>query len=188
MPRSERIVRGTAAGIALAGALLALLPASLVQAREMKVRRIQVNTTPPGAEVRTISGRRGLTPLSISERDIYPNTFPEDRLSQYGMIYISRTGCEPVEHRVTLEDVSQGIDIDLICMTSNDSVNVARPRVSEERPAAVSSSRRAASTGETLSERRLRQLKVLDELLEEGLISDQEERSIRKRIYERLNH
>ncbi len=185
--QNYRWVRGNAVLFVL---LFSNIP---VQAGELKVQRISINSTPAGAEVNTISGRRGITPLTITERDIYPNTYADEKLDMYGKVILSKRDCETVTRTVTLDDVKQGIDIKLDCIESAPAVS--RPATVKKKT--VKKSRQpAAPVAELISDktdsadqadRRLRQLKVLDELLEDKLISVEEERAIRKRIYERIN-
>ena len=153
-------------------------------AAELKIKRIRVESTPDGAVVSTIVGRRGVTPLSITERDIYPNTYPEAKMELYGKVILSKPGCETIARRVTLDDIKNGIDIQLDCTASTpvaDRKAVTKPQVIPQPDPS------AAPPAEPLSARRLRQLKVLNELLEDKLISADEERAIRKRIFERLD-
>jgi hypothetical protein len=158
----------------------------------MEVQRLRVESTPAGAEVSSITGRLGVTPLTVSERDIYPNTFPDEDIDLYGTLVIRKAGCKTVTHRVTLEDIGRGIGIRLECaQAAVPSAQPARDRTPPPEPAAEPPPRPVVTqspvtTAGTLSERRLRQLKVVDELLEDGLISIDEERTIRKRILDSL--
>jgi len=170
------------------GGLLATSIASfylnISYAEEIKIQRIRIESTPDGAEVTTIVGKHGVTPLSITERDIYPNTYPEAKVDLYGKVVVSKPGCETITRRVTLDETKNGLDIQLDCTASTpvaDRKAVAKPRAIPKPEQSTS------SVAEPLSARRLRQLKVLDELLDDMLISAEEERAIRKRIFERLN-
>ncbi len=142
----------------------------------LEPRRFPVQSEPSGAEVRVIGGRLGTTPLTLNERDIYPNDFPDERLDDYGVVILSHPGCETLRHRVTREEIEQGLKLRLEC----------RQSIAAAPPAAATPSARAAETAgqtaESKADRRLRQLRVLDELLEEGLLSPEEERRIRRRI------
>lgn len=170
------------------GGLLAAIIASFYvtngYAEELKIQRIRIESTPGGAAVSTIVGKRGVTPLSITERDIYPNTYPDAKVDLYGKVVVSKPGCETITRRVTLDDIKNGLDIRLDCAASTpvaDRKTVGQPQ------AIPKPEKSATSKAEPLSERRLRQLKVLDELFEDKLISAEEERAIRKRIFERIN-
>jgi len=153
-------------------------------AAELKVQRIRIESTPGGAAVSTIVGKRGVTPLSITERDIYPNNYPDTKVDLYGKVVISQSGCKTVTRRVTLDDIKHGLDIQLDCTESTPVVKLE----AAEKPQAIRKAEQpATSTTEALSERRLQQLKVLNELLDDKLISAEEERAIRKRIFDRLD-
>lgn len=151
---------------------------------ELKIKRIRVESTPDGAVVSTIVGERGVTPLSITERDIYPNTYPKAKVDLYGKVIVSKPGCETLTRRVTLDDIKHGLDIQLDCTASTsvaDRKAVAKPQaIPKPEPS-------AAAVAEPMSARRLRQLKVLNELLDDKLITAEEERAIRKRIFEHLD-
>jgi len=153
-------------------------------AAELKVQRIRIEAIPAGATVSTIVGKRGVTPLSITERDIYPNTYPDAKVELYGKVVISKSGCKTVTRRVALDDIKHGLDIQLDC---TESTPVAEMEPGGEPQAIRTTEQPATSTTEALSERRLRQLKVLNELLDDKLISAEEEWAIRKRIFERLD-
>jgi hypothetical protein len=184
MQRSKRMP----AGAVLSGLLAAMIAAFYVTnsyAEELKIQRIRIESTPGGAVVSTIVGKRGVTPLSITERDIYPNTYPDAKVDLYGKVVVSKPGCETITRRVTLDDIKNGLDIQLDCTASTPVAD----RKAVEKPQAIPKPEQpVTSVAEPLSERRLRQLKVLEELLDDKLISAEEERAIRKRIFERLNH
>jgi len=153
-------------------------------AAELKVQRIRIESTPAGAAVSTIVGKHGATPLSITERDIYPNSYPEAKVDLYGKVVISQSGCKTVTRRITIDDIKTGLDIQLDCTESTPVVKLE----AAGKPQAIQKPEQSAtSTTEALSERRLRQLKVLNELLDDKLISADEEQAIRKRIFESLN-
>ena len=148
-------------------------------ADEVATRKLHIESQPAGAEVLGISGSIGYTPLTISERVIYPNSYPDDQADLYGVIVLRRTGCETYRHRVTLDDLEQGLSIALDCAAGTvPAAHEAEVRPSQ--PAAAAP--RTSATDESVSERRLRQLQVLQELLDEGLISATEERRIRRQL------
>mgnify|MGYP001580407089 FL=1 len=181
--RSQRMPMGTVSSGLLA-VIIASFQVTTGSAGELKIQRIRIESTPDGAEVTTIVGRHGVTPLSITERDIYPNTYHEAKVDLYGKVVVSKPDCETITRRVTLDDIKHGLDIQLDCTASTPMA--AKKAVAK--PQAIPKPEQSASSGaDPLSARRLRQLKVLDELLDDKLISAEEERAIRKRIFERLN-
>jgi len=95
----------------LLAAIIAAFQVTTGSAGELKIQRIRIESTPDGAEVTTIVGRHGVTPLSITERDIYPNTYPEAKVDLYGKVVVSKPGCETISRRVTLDETKNGLDI-----------------------------------------------------------------------------
>ena len=159
-------------------AVLALFANGNLDAQALQVGTLRIESVPAGAKVELIGGNAGSTPLTVSERDIYPNSYPDARADLYGMITLRHPGCEPLRHRVTLSDLKQDLRLRLDCVVATAAV--AAPPVS---PAPLSSTAKQTPTSPgTMSQRRLRQLQVIQELLDEGLISPAEEQRVRRRI------
>jgi hypothetical protein len=156
-----------------AAALLLAVGAS-VHAQALQVGTLRIESTPSAAEVELIGGLAGTTPLTVSERDIYPNSYPDARAELYGTVTLRHAGCEPLRHRVTLDDLKQVLRLRLDCTvaTAPAARPVPPPSVAHLPPAPA----------QTLPQRRLRQLQVLQELLDEGLISPAEEQRVRRKI------
>lgn len=155
------------------------------------VERFRVDSEPAGARVFTITGRAGTTPLTLSERDIYPNSYPPEDVDLYGIIILRRDGCTDYRRRVTRSDIEQGILAQLDCGASAAAVAPAVPapeppaaRPAPARPDAASAPPPPKAAVESPAQRRLRQLRVIQELHDEGLLSDAEEQRIRRRILE----
>lgn len=166
-----------------AALLLFALSALPAAAAELDLRKLRIETDPPGAEVLLIGGKVGYTPLTINERALYPNDYRDDQAHLYGTVTLRRAGCETVVHSVTLDDLGRGLNVTLDCSTPS-AVRTA-PAGSPEAPVSVASPAPAVSAAtETASQRRLRQLRVLQELLDEGLIDSAEEQRIRRRLLE----
>lgn len=158
--------------------MLALVVSGTLDAQALQVGTLRIESVPAGAEVELIGGKAGTTPLTVSERDIYPNSYPDARAELYGTITLRHAGCEPLRHRVTLSDLKQDLHLRLDCIAA--ATQAAAPAVT---PAPAPASAQAQATSpDTLSQRRLRQLQVLQELLDEGLISPAEEQRVRRRI------
>jgi hypothetical protein len=173
-----------AAAVLLLSALLAL-PAA---AAELRLRKLRIETDPPGAEVLLIGGKAGYTPLTIGERALYPNDYSDDRAHLYGTVTLRRAGCETVVHRVTLDDLGRARNGTLYCgapspVRAAPADKPATP-VSTAPPPAVPAAASGPAATEAASQRRLRQLQVLQELLDEGLIDSAEEQRIRRRLLE----
>lgn len=216
MPRSDvrpdvrraRPVRvaatATVAVATLAGAVLA----GVAGAQTLEIRSLHIESTPSAAEVELIGGPAGRTPLTISERDIYPNHYPDARADLYGTVVLRHPDCMPLRHRVTLRDIEQGLQLRLDCDAAVEAPKAAAValRAAPAGPAATAPaaplpaaaipaqsaptatpappSPAPATPSDTVSQRRLRQLQVLQELLDEGLLSPTEEQRVRRRILE----
>ncbi|WP_206609572.1 peptidase associated/transthyretin-like domain-containing protein [Thiohalobacter thiocyanaticus] len=152
------------------------------------VERFRIDSEPAGARVFTIGGRVGTTPLTLSERDIYPNSYPPEDVDLYGVIILRRDGCTDYRRRVTRSDIEQGILARLDCGASAAAVAPAvpapEPPATRPAPARPSAAPPPEAAAESPAQRRLRQLRVIQELHDEGLLSDAEEQSIRRRILE----
>ena len=168
MHRSPCALRLRAGVAGLLGALLAL-PAS---AQQPSLQQLRIESDPPGAEVLLIGGSAGYTPLSVGERAIYPNDYSDEQAPLYGLVTLRRAGCATHVQRVTLEDIERGMHVTLDC---DPAVAMAAGKTSPVHATAPVAS-------ESVSQRRLRQLQVLQELLDEGLISAAEEQRIRREL------
>jgi hypothetical protein len=182
MPRSRAGRPGRLAVRCFAGMLAAVLqvPGPLPAAgagEPFRPSRFRVDSIPGGAEVYTIGGRVGTTPLTLSERDIYPNWYPDGQAHLYGVVVLRKAGCAEYTRRVGRNDIGTGIEARLACgqdVPAREATPAQAPVIAA--PAA------ATAAGVTTPQRRLHQLQVLQELLEDGLVTEQEERTIRKRI------
>ena len=163
-------------------AVLVLAVTANVHAQALQVSTLRIESTPSAAEVELIGGEAGVTPLTVNERDIYPNSYPDARAGLYGTVTLRHAGCEPLRHRVTLDDLKQDLRLRLDC-TAAAAAPAARPATPAATPAAATAATRLPpAPPSTMPQRRLRQLQVLQELLDEGLISPAEEQRVRRRI------
>lgn len=161
-----------------ATAVLVLVASGRLEAQALQVGKLRIESVPTAAEVELIGGKVGTSPLAVSERDIYPNSYPDARADLYGTVTLRHAGCEPLRHRVTLSDLKQDLHLRLDCGAA--ATQAALPPLPT---APAPSTTRASSTSlDTIPQRRLRQLQVLQELLDEGLISPAEEQRARRGI------
>ena len=165
---------------AAAALLLSAMFALPAAAAELSLRKLRIETDPPGAEVLLIGGKAGYTPLTVGERALYPNDYREDQAHLYGTVTLRRAGCETVVHRVTLDDFGRGLQVTLDCAAPTAVRAAPAGKPAPPVPAAASGPAAAAAA----SQHRLRQLQVLQELLDEGLIDSAEEQRIRRRLLE----
>ncbi len=168
LPIRSRLRAGVAA--------LLLAASACVHAQALQVGTLRIESTPSSAEVELIGGVAGTTPLTVSERDIYPNNYPDARAALYGTVTLRHAGCEALQHRVTLGDLKQDLHLRLDCVAAK-TAPAPRPAPTSTPPAT-----QPPASPPTLPQRRLRQLQVLQELLDEGLISPAEEQRVRRRI------
>ncbi len=143
----------------------------------VEIGTLRIESVPSAAEVELIGGKAGVTPLSIKERDIYPNNYADARADLYGMVVLRYPGCKLLRHRVTLSDIKQGLHLRLDC-----SATAVQPTMPPLPSPPAQTAPIPSAPSETISQRRLRQLHVLQELLDEGLISPAEEQRVRRRI------
>lgn len=155
---------------ATAACVFCALLAPGAAADEPALRQLRIESEPPGAEVLLIGGSAGRTPLSVGERAIYPNDYSDEQAPLYGLVTLRREGCATHVQRVTLDDIERGMRVRLDC----DPALATGPRGGADAGAAPES--------ESVSRRRLRQLQVLQELLDAGLISAAEEQRIRRAL------
>lgn len=160
-------------GVAVGCVALVCAVAAGIAGAEPESGYLVIDSQPPAASVETVTGHRGVTPLSVARRDLYPNRYPQQRADLYGKVVIRKPGCADVVRRVTLDDIRDGLHVRLECSTPIPAGSAAADGA------------RPSEVVERVSERRLRQLKVLQELLDEGIISAQQEAGIRRRILER---
>ncbi len=166
----------------VSAAALALLVSGTLGAQALQVGTLRVESVPSGADVELIGGKVGITPLTVIERDIYPNNYPDARADLYGTVTLRHAGCEPLRHRVTLSDLKQDLHLRLDCTTTPAQPALPPTPPPEPQVAVAATTRAPPIPAQTMPQRRLRQLQVLQELLDEGLISPAEEQRVRRRI------
>lgn len=159
-------------------AFMAIADPGHAQAQALGAASLRIESVPSAAEVELIGGYAGTTPLVITERDIYPNDYPDARADMYGIVVLRHAGCAQLRHRVVLSDLKQGLRLDLDCGAAMAQSHA--PEVPPDKPP-LAAPPPLQQQGPT-SQRRLRQLQVLQELLDEGLISPAEEQRVRRRI------
>lgn len=148
------------------------------------IRSFTVESDPSGAEVITITGRHGTTPATLDERDIFPNSYPPEDISQYGIVTLRRDGCRDLNIRPGEEDIVRGLSLQLDC-ERNAGTDAARTTLEPEKGGAAPQAPGKAASGiddRDRASKKLEQLRLLQELLEEGLITAEEEAVIRRRI------
>ncbi len=102
-----------------------------------------------------MGSRVGLTPLTLDEKTIFPLTYPEEKQALYGAVELRKADCSNAMQRVSTGALERGVHVKLDC---------AGAPVATQRPAI---------------EQRLRRVQ---ELRNEGVITESEAREIRQRI------
>jgi hypothetical protein len=129
---------------------------------------IKIESVPSGAEVYVMGERVGVTPTQINSQDVFPNTYPRSKESEYGRITLKKPGCSDFTRTVSGDISGGGLHAILDC--GND--NPASPGTTAEAP-----------RGSDTVEQRLDKVK---ELLGKGLITEEEAKKARARILNEL--
>jgi hypothetical protein len=125
---------------------------------------IKIESVPSGAEVYVMGEKVGVTPLQISHKDVFPNTYPRDKESAYGRITLKKEGCSDFTRTVSAEISSAGMHAKLDC----GDINPASPGTSKDAP----------RSSETVEQR----LDKIKDLLNKGLITEEEAQTARARV------
>jgi len=142
---------------------------------------VALETNPPGATVITLGRILGKTPLRVEENDIFPSIYANELKPIYGKVRFKLKGCKQVIRQITPEDIAAGVKIDLECgeaatRKTADSAN----RSSDNNNFDTSINAPLYSGDNNIKVRLLR----VKNLLAEGLITQDEANTIRRRILE----
>ena len=153
---------------------------------------IHVSSEPSGADLYVMGNHVGTTPMTISEQDIYPTSYKAETEKFYGKVFLLKTGCEEYSKRLTRADIKSGLTARLVCSTgeavTTSPQSPGTPATPSSAAPVLAPTPQAAyqADQESLSERKLKQLKSLLQLLDEGLMSREEEERLRRRILDDL--
>ena len=120
---------------------------------------IPVDSDPPGAAVYVLDKAYGTTPLVLRHQDVFPVTYDPAKQHLYGRIVLRKEGCQEHMQSVSTKVYARGMRVKLDCGHADAGQPATPPPITVES--------------------RLRQLK---NLLEQGLITEEEAREIRQRI------
>ena len=138
---------------------------------------IRVDSVPVGASVLVLGEAMGQTPINLTTRDVFPQSYDHEKQHLYGRIELSHPGCAPFITTVNTRIISEGLNAHLKCAKSEspDKPTTTSPKTA---PVAVT------AQGQPITiKQRLRQAK---ELFDEGLISEQEYAEKRRQLLEEL--
>lgn len=129
---------------------------------------IGIDSIPPGVDVYVMGEKIGVTPLQVSRKDVFPHIYPREKESVYGKITLKKEGCADYTRIVSTEIVSNGLHAQLDC--------------GDKRTAPSPASVAAPVTGETAEQR----LEKIRDLLNKGLITEEDAKKARERIVNEL--
>lgn len=136
-------------------------------------RTISISSDPPGAVVYASGVKVGETPLRIVPDKVFPPRFVGLTYRAYGTLVIKKPGCKAYRRQVNDYVLSKDIHTRLQC---NPNYHPAPSTGS-----AATGSRKPAAAGSVAF-----RLRRLESLRKDGLITEQEYRSIRRRILQGL--
>ncbi|MGA8147171.1 MAG: PEGA domain-containing protein [Gallionellaceae bacterium] len=125
---------------------------------------VKIESDPSGASVYVMGEKVGVTPLKISRKDVFPITYPKEKESLYGTVTLKKAGCSDFTKTVNSEITNVGLNAQLDC----GGMKPASPLKSEDAP-----------HGDETVEGRLNKIK---DLLNKGLITEDEAKKARERV------
>jgi hypothetical protein len=125
---------------------------------------INIESDPSGADVYVMGEKVGITPLKISHGDVFPNIYPKEKVSVYGRIILKKAGCSDFTRTVNAEISSAGLRAQLNCESMNPS------------PAGT------AGNAPPIRESAEQRLEKIKDLLNKGLITEEEAKKAREHI------
>lgn len=127
----------------------------------------KIESDPSGAAVYVMGENVGVTPLKISQKDVFPTIYPGKKVSFYGKVTIKKAGCADFTKTINGHIIVNGLRAKLDCGNNNPapSATGVTPQINE-----------------TVEQR----LDKIKDLLNKGLISEDEAKQARARILNEL--
>ena len=125
---------------------------------------IKIESEPSGAEIYVMGEKVGVTPLHISPKDVFPITYRKEQESLYGRVILKKAGCSDFTSTISTEISHAGLRAQLDCGDMN--------------PSLTRTPRDAPRINESVEQR----LDKIRDLLNKGLITDEEAKSARARV------
>lgn len=144
-----------------------------------------VESTPAGAEVWIMGKRVGTTPGTFPTSLVFPPQYKPEDIGLYGRVRLVKEGCESVMLPVSTQALDSKMKVKLNCVAPAPAVAQPAPSAYQAPQVAPVSPAAAApvpAMPATAKERLLR----LEELRRDGLINEEEYRSLRKRVLDTL--
>lgn len=133
----------------------------------------QVDSVPVGASVIVLGEAMGQTPMTLSTRDVFPQSYDQGRQHLYGRVELTYPGCESSLTTVSSRVLAHGLKAKLKCDVETQT---------KEAPAADILEPTSQSEPVALKLR----LQKLKELYQEELISEEEYAEKRRKLLEEL--
>ena len=140
-----------------------------------KHSEIAVDSEPSGASVYAMGKLLGSTPLVVRHQDVFPVAYEPDQEDLYGNLLLTRDGCQDYRQRVNTAVLRKGVKVKLDC------AGVATEQAITQMPQGDQPGI-PVPTPTSLKQRLIR----LDQLHQEGLITDEEYVAARRRILDEL--
>ena len=125
---------------------------------------IKIESDPSGAEVYVMGEKIGVTPIQISQRDVFPNTYPRGKESVYGRVTLKKAGCADFTRTISAEISNDGLRAKLDCGDMN--------------PASSRTFGNVPRISETVEQR----LDKIKDLLNKGSITEEEAKKAREHV------
>jgi len=125
---------------------------------------INIESEPAGAEVYVMGEKIGLTPLKINPRDVFPITYPKDKESLYSKVPLKKAGCSDLTKSVSMKITNVGLHAQLECRDMN--------------PPSSPMAKAVPGISESVEQR----LEKIKDLLNKGLITEEEAKKARERV------
>ncbi|MEW8497893.1 MAG: PEGA domain-containing protein [Candidatus Thiodiazotropha taylori] len=160
---------------------------------------LRIESEPSGATVYVMDEALGVTPLEVTQNQLYPAAYDAGKADLYGKIVIRKPACEPFSQRIKYQDFPKGLQARLNCSDgaqpskgSATAETAPAPQQSSQPVAAPPPEQRTKPVQSTLAETQpanpsiKARLQRLDNLRSEALISEEEYQAARKRILDEL--
>jgi hypothetical protein len=130
---------------------------------------IRIQSDPSGADVYVMGKKVGVTPLKISQSDVFPTTYSKDMQDLYGKVTIKMAGCSDYVKTVNTKIVNVGLKAKLDCGQNSPETQQTGSAPQYRAPAKLSKT----------VEQRLQEIK---DLQNKGLITEDEAKQARERV------
>ncbi|WP_283744851.1 PEGA domain-containing protein [Sideroxydans sp. CL21] len=132
--------------------------------RSTEDQPIKIDSEPSGAGVYVMGQKLGVTPLTISRKDVFPLTYPKEEEPQYGKVIIKKDGCLDFAKTISPKIIDAGLHAQLNCGDST--------------PTSSQTSSDSPCVSETVEQR----LDKIKDLLNKGIITGEEAEKARARV------